>query len=322
MARTKPQEPLRIHGLELEAGARHDIELSQSNLPSAQVLPMELVVLHGRRPGPGLWISAAIHGDELCGVEIVKRVITGIDPERLNGTLYAVPIVNTFGFLQHTRTLPDGRDLNRCFPGSTQGSLASRLANIFMTEIVARCDYGIDLHTAGSGRDNLPQVRADLDDEQTALAAQAFGAPVMVHSRLRDGSLRAAAGARGKKTLLFEGGPPQRFDDRAIAVGERGVRNVMALLRMAGGARLRRPPKPSVPVRRVSWVRSPRAGVARLKARLGDRVTAHQTLGSVSDPLGGGLKLLRAPFDGIVVGIATDPLTYQGDALLNIGRID
>lgn len=311
--------PLLMAGKEIAPGTRHELHLSQSNLPSAQELPMRVVVLHGRRKGPGLWISAAIHGDEIGGVEVIRRVLHRIDPEQLRGTLYAIPIVNTFGFLQKTRTLPDGRDLNRTFPGSAGGSLASRLAHLFMTEIVDRCDYGIDLHTAGLGRDNLPQIRADLDDELVASAARAFGAPVMMHSKVRDGSLRASAAARGRPTLLYEGGAPLCFDEAAIATAERGVLNVMALLRMGGGARLRRTAPPHE-LRSSTWIRSPRAGVARITARMGDEVAYHDVIGTVAGPLGDKARKLRAPSDGIIIGLATNPIVYQGDGLIHLGR--
>ena len=318
MARSRA--PLLMAGAQLAAGQRHEIELVQSSLPSSQKVPMRVIVLHGRRDGPGLWLSAAIHGDEVGGVEIIRRVLDRLDPQRLKGTLIAVPIVNTFGFLNQSRTLPDRRDLNRSFPGAEKGSLASRLAHLFMTEIVERCDYGIDLHTAAEGRDNLPQIRADMGDEQTAAAAREFGAPVTIHSHVRDGSLRAAAGARGRKTLLYEAGEPLRFEESAIATGERGIMNVMALLRMGGGARTRHPAVPTLAVGRSTWLRSPRAGVARLAVKLGQQVEERQLLGEVGDPLGSdGALPLRSPGTGIVIGLATNPVVYQGDALVHMG---
>ena len=184
------RSPIRIAGFSVEPGRRGTVDLPLPQLYTHTPLTMPVHVVHGRRPGPCLFVSAAIHGDELNGVEIIRRVLGRPALSRLRGTLLAVPIVNVYGVIHHSRYLPDRRDLNRSFPGSERGSLASRLAHVFMTEIVARCEYGIDLHTAAYHRCNLPQIRADLGDERTAELAHAFAAPVVLDSRVRDGSLR------------------------------------------------------------------------------------------------------------------------------------
>src|SRR5690606_22188097 len=187
-------------------------------------------VLHGREEGPTVWMNAAIHGDELVGVEVIRRVLATLDPRTIRGTVLAVPIVNVLGAMTADRYLPDRRDLNRSFPGSPRGSLAARIAHLMMTEVVAKCEVGIDLHTGSDRRTNLPQVRADLDDPRTRELAEAFGAPVMLHAEVRDGPLREAAGQVGATVLLYGGREAWRVGEGAIAAGVEGVRRVLARL--------------------------------------------------------------------------------------------
>ena len=187
-------------------GTRETIDLPVSVLSDHMPVSMSAHVIHGRRPGPTLFVSAAVHGDEVIGVEIVRRLLRARNLDRLKGTLLAVPIVNAFGFMNHSRYLPDRRDLNRSFPGSAGGSLAARLAHIFMQEIVARSDAGIDLHSAAIHRTNLPQIRISPSKPETMALAEAFGAPLIVISKIRDGSLRQAAQDKGVNMLLYEAG--------------------------------------------------------------------------------------------------------------------
>jgi predicted deacylase len=268
-----------------------------------------------------VWLSAAVHGDEINGVEIIRRVTRGLDARTIAGTVIAVPIVNVHGFLNGDRYLPDRRDLNRSFPGSPSGSLAARIANLFMTEIVSRCDVGIDLHTGSDHRTNLPHVRADLDDPETRKLAGAFGAPLMLHARVRDGSLRGAATERGATVLLYEGGEALRFDDEALSVGTDGVRRVLAELGMID--RDDSEPRP-VPIesRRSTWVRARRSGIVLLDAELGDVVQRGQLLGVIHDSVGKRLAGVTAPKVGVVVGRVQQPLVNQGDALVNLAEID
>jgi uncharacterized protein len=188
---------------------------------------MPVVVINGKHPGPTVWLSGAIHGDELNGVEVVRRVLPRIDQRTLRGAIIAVPVVNVFGFVEQSRYLPDGRDLNRSFPGSARGSMASQLAALFMKEVVMQCELGIDLHTAAAHRTNIPQVRANLDDAETLALAKAFGAPFIIDARLRDGSVRSAATKRGIKVLLYEAGQIHRFDEEAVEAGVDGVLRVL-----------------------------------------------------------------------------------------------
>jgi predicted deacylase len=310
------QQPIEIGGTTVAPGTREDIEIHVERLASGPWISIPAIVLHGRRPGPKLSVSAAVHGDEINGVEVIRRLVSDVRPEELAGTMIAVPVVNQLGFMSGQRYLPDRRDLNRSFPGSQRGALAGRLAHLFMAEIISRCDYGIDLHSGSDNRANLPQVRADLDDERTRAVAEAFGAPLMLHARLRDGSLREAATQAGMAMLLFEGGEDNRYDDYAIDCAYDGVRRVLALLEMLDGA----PGTSGVPVtsRESRWVRAQRGGLLRAQVELGDRVESRQVLGHLSDIFGRGNLAVRAPFDGIVIGQTRSPLTNQGDALFHI----
>lgn len=318
---TPRRPPFHIGELDVAAGRSATGELPIARLVTGTRISLPIQVLHGRAPGPTVWLSAAVHGDEINGVEIIRRVTRGLDARTIAGTVIAVPIVNVHGFLNGDRYLPDRRDLNRSFPGSPSGSLAARIANLFMTEIVSRCDVGIDLHTGSDHRTNLPHVRADLDDPETRKLAEAFGAPLMLHARVRDGSLRGAATERGATVLLYEGGEALRFDDEALSVGTDGVRRVLAELGMID--RDDSEPRP-VPIesRRSTWVRARRSGIVLLDAELGDVVQRGQLLGVIHDSVGKRLAGVTAPKVGVVVGRVQQPLVNQGDALVNLAEID
>ena len=242
------RESFAIGGVRVRAGTVRALELPITRLVTGADVTLPVRVVHGREDGPCIWVNAAIHGDEVVGVEVVRQVMAGLDPKTFRGTLVAVPIVNVLGFMTGDRYLPDRRDLNRSFPGSARGSLASRIAHLMMTEVVAKCEVGIDLHTGSDRRTNLPQVRADLDDPRTRELAAAFGAPVMLHARVRDGSLRHAARESGATVLLYEGGENWRFDEWAIAAGTDGVRRVLGRLGMVDLPD-EEPPGPSVECR-------------------------------------------------------------------------
>ncbi|MBP0019157.1 MAG: succinylglutamate desuccinylase/aspartoacylase family protein [Cyanobacteria bacterium SBLK] len=299
---------------------RQRIEIPVARLPTQTLLSLPVTVIHGREAGAILWLSAAIHGDELNGVEIVRQVVGHIRPENLSGTLITVPIVNIFGFLQQSRYLPDRRDLNRCFPGSPKGSLASRLAHLFMEEIVNRSTHGIDLHTASDGRTNLPQIRANLEHEETYRFAREFGAPVMMHSNTRDGSLREAAGQKGIPVLLYEAGEALRFDRNAIRIGVEGVFRVMAALEMLSPIAID-PVSESVEVHSSKWVRASRSGILRLSIALGEKVEKWQAIGTIFDAFGEKTVSVRANLTGLVIGYAQNPLVNQGDAIVHIAML-
>ena len=313
--------PIEIAGREIAPGTRVQLEIPVGRrVTGAQVgLPVEVV--NGREPGPRVFVCAAVHGDEINGVEIIRRVLAQRSMSRLAGTLIAVPVVNLFGFVGLSRYLPDRRDLNRSFPGSPRGSLASRLAHTFLTEVVDRSTHGIDLHTAAVHRSNLPQIRACLDDPETARLAEAFGVPVLIHADTRDGSLRQEVFERRMPMLLYEGGEALRFDEAAIRAGVRGVLGTLRALDML-------PPAPNKPAaspfvaRSSHWVRAPEAGLLRSRARLGARVQQGQRLGVVADPLGARESSVDATHAGIVIGRSEIPLVNEGDALFHIATFE
>lgn len=282
-------------------------------------MSLPVSVIRGRYPGPCIWLSAAIHGDELNGVEIIRRVIHTIKPSFLHGTVLAVPVVNIFGLIEQSRYLPDRRDLNRSFPGSARGSLASRLAAIFMREIVSHCTYGIDLHTAAIHRDNFPQIRANLEDATTYHFAKAFGAPIVIHAGTRDGSLREAAAKRNIPTLLYEGGEALRFSEEVIRVGVEGVRRILAYLDMYT---LDAPTQVVIPVESYDtrWVRASRGGLWHRDVRLGQRIGQKEALGFVTDTFGDKPTVVRSPMEGRIIGHNQNPLVHQGDALVHVAK--
>lgn len=303
-------------------GERRRLEIPVARLVTETWLSLPVEVVNGARPGPTIWLSAAVHGDELNGVEIIRQVLDHLSPADLRGCLIAVPIVNVFGFVEQSRYLPDRRDLNRSFPGSPRGSLAARLAHLFMTEIVSRCRYGIDLHTAATGRINLPQIRANLADAETRRCAEAFAAPVIIHSETRDGSLRQAATQHGIHVLLYEAGEPLRFDEGAIATGVRGVLRVLAALKMTRRSASRPPARPPVVCHATRWVRAPHGGILRLDVELGQRVEKRQRLGAIADAFGDDRSYVMAPCEGLIIGLTVNPLVHQGDAVAHLARTD
>jgi len=315
------RSPITLGELTVAAGKTGTGELPIARLVTGTQISLPIQVFHGATDGPCVWLSAAVHGDEIAGVEIIRRAAEQLDPKKLRGTVIAVPIVNVHGFLNGDRYLPDRRDLNRSFPGSATGSLAARVANLFITEIVMRCDVGIDLHTGSDHRINLPQVRADLDDPDTRRLAEAFGAPIMLHARVRDGSLRGAATEHGKTVLLFEGGEAWRFDKQAIEVGTTGVLNVLSELDMIDSPtdRCIVPPRTS---RKSSWLRARRSGIVAMAVEAGDTVVKGQVVGVIHDSVGKRLARLNATRDGVVIGHVQHPLVNQGDAVVHIAELE
>ncbi|MFT5584860.1 MAG: putative deacylase [Cognaticolwellia sp.] len=302
----------------VDAGARMQVSLPISNLASGTQVSLPLLVVHGQAEGPTIWLSAAIHGDEINGVEIIRRVLEKLNPKTLRGTVIAVPVVNVHGFVNGDRYLPDRRDLNRSFPGSSNGSLARRIAHMLMTEVVARCSLGIDLHTGSDGRTNLPQIRADLEDPETRRLAKAFTAPFMMHAKPKEKTLRIAAAAVGARVLLFEGGEALRFDKNSITVGTAGVLRVLAELDMIDA--LHPPGHTQFYGEGSRWVRASRSGLAQMDCEIGDQVEAGAVLGRIHDSFGKRLSTLKCPSSGLVIGIKLEPLVNRGDALIHIAN--
>ena len=319
MSAAKPEhrnDPITVGGVTVAPGRKVRLDLPFARLVTGSRASLPVSVVNGRTAGPQVWLSGAIHGDELNGVEIVRRVLARLDARRLRGAVIAVPIVNPLGFAAGSRYLPDRRDLNRSFPGSRRGSTASRLAYLFRTEIVEQCSFGIDLHTATNHRINLPQVRADCDDPETVALAKAFGAPFTIHARVRDGSLRQTAADLGIKVLIYEAGQAHSFDEDAI---ELGVNGVLRSLRSIGLIDERLPrPVMSKFIRRTRWLRSRRGGLVNIDVALGQHVVEGDVMARVSDAFGTRPTSIRSQHAGWVIARTLNPIVSPGDALVHL----
>jgi hypothetical protein len=307
-----------IGGTRIAPGETKKLEIPIVRLYTDTSMFLPVFIKRGKKPGPTLFVSAAIHGDELNGIEIISRLINSKNISGLKGTLIAVPLVNAYGVLNHERYLPDRRDLNRSFPGSKKGSLASRIAHIFMNEIVKKCDYGIDLHTGAIHRSNLPQIRANLDDKKTLAMAKAFGVPVLINSNLRDGSLRESANDLGISMLLYEAGEALRFDELSIRVGYRGILNVMRHLGMVTKRRSKKDPVEPYIARESGWVRATDSGFISHKHKLGDYVHKGDILAKVKDPYGEVIDIIKSNAEGVIIGKQNIPLVHEGEAVYHI----
>ena len=312
-------ESIGIGDVNVAPGYRTQVDLPIADLSIHVPMAMPVHVINGPEVGPTLFVAAAIHGDELNGVEIIRRIIQLAALRRLKGILIAVPIVNVPGFLSLSRYLPDRRDLNRSFPGSPRGSLAARLANTFLDEVLANATHGIDLHTGAIHRENFPQIRVDLDNPAAEPMARAFGAPLVVNAASREGSLRGAADKRGVPVIVYEGGEALRFDEVAIRTGVRGVIGVMEHLGMLPASKRADGSQAPRMLRDSSWVRAPASGVVRSKQKTGAEVEVGDLLAVVSDPLGEAETEIKSPMEGVIVGRTNLPLAHEGDALFHIG---
>jgi len=316
------RQNIRIGRVEVAAGESVILDLPMPSLYSHAPINRPVQVIHGKRDGPRLFVSAAVHGDEINGVEIIRRLLRMPLVRKLRGTLLAIPIVNVYGFVSRSRYLPDRRDLNRAFPGSERGSMAARLAELFLNEIVAQSDYGVDLHTGAVHRENLPQIRANLDHPETARIARAFHVPVLLNANVRDGSLRQVAMEYNIPILLYEAGEALRFDEHSIRAGVKGIVAVMRELEMLpASSRSRAYPEPLV-ARASTWVRAGRSGILRVTVPLGARVRKGQVIGVIADPFGQQELEVRASCGGIVIGRTNLPLVNEGEGLFHIARFD
>ena len=295
-----PDEKFTLGGIDIPKGMSLTVNLE---LPKLYNTPTQLPVrvIRGKRRGPIIFVSAAIHGDELNGIEIVRRLRKLEILKKIKGTLILVPIVNVYGIMTLSRYLPDRRDLNRSFPGSSKGSLSSRVAKIFFDEIVSKCDLGIDLHTASIHKSNLPQIRTNIDNEYTFTLAKAFQAPVILHSELRDGSLRSVAQEKGIPILLYEAGEALKFDETSIRIGVHGIINVLRSNGMLPKVQ-RKTKKIPIVMRTSQWVRSNESGILRTIKALGDTVTQDEVVAYIDDPLGDEVFTIVSPFDGVIIG--------------------
>lgn len=322
VARAKARAPFELGGKSIAAGSSGTAHIPLSRLADHTDMMLKATVWHGKQPGPALFVSGAIHGDEIIGVEIIRRVSQIKMLSRIRGTLILIPVVNGYGFLGMSRYLPDRRDLNRVFPGVEDGSPASKLAFTFMQEIVSRCEFGIDLHSGAIHRENLPQIRADLKNPVVNEMAEAFGASILLNANLRDGSLREAASSVGCNMLLYEAGEALRFDETAIRIGVKGVLGVMRQIGML--PRLKLTKRRALPVKPQSshWVRAPMSGLMRARRALGDVIESGSVLASISEPSGKVEEQVLAKYSGVVIGRTNLPIVNRGDALFHVARVD
>lgn len=306
-------------GEKIFPGEKKVINIPIPNLYSSTPSTMPIYVKHGRQPGPVVLITAALHGDEINGVEIIRRLFKSSKINNIKGTLVAIPVTNSYGFVALSRYLPDRRDLNRSFPGSSSGSLAARLAYLFSSEMLPKVDLLIDLHTGSKHRVNLPQIRVSRDEHKIISLAKAFNAPVILISAIRPGTIRQQAELLNVQVLVYEGGEALRFDEIAIRYGLRGILGVMAELKMI--RRSKRLVSSSEVVQTSTWMRAPFSGMIFLKKHLGQKISKDQIIGHIFDPFTTKDEHLIATCDGIIVGRNNLPLVNEGDAIINVASL-
>jgi predicted deacylase len=305
----------------VQAGESKRIEMPVSEQLMQGTVSIPLHVVYGKKPGPTICLTATLHGDEICGIEIIRQVLSAIKPEKLKGIIIFVPVVNVFGFNHNSRYLPDRRDLNRCFPGSRRGSMAARLANLYITQVIQKCDFAIDFHTAAIGKTNYPQVRANLEDKEIYKFAKSFNAPVMIHSKEIHGSLREAAQKVNCKMIVFESGEVNRFDPASIQVAVDGIFHVLHEMKMTKSKRKVKTIHPKE-FKKMKWLRAPKSGLFHTLHQLGSVVKDKETIGEISDIFGDTIAKVKAPCSGMVVGLTTNPKVHQGDAIVHIACTD
>ena len=313
----KKSDRFTIDNIEIKGGERLRINIDMGSIYDFTDVKMPVEIIRGKEDGPTIFVSSTIHGDEINGIEIVRQLLNRKELKKIRGTLIAIPIVNIFGFNDRSRYLPDRRDLNRCFPGLKNGSLASQLADKFMQEIVLKSDFGIDLHTGAFHRRNHPQIRCDISDETTLDLAKIFGAPVIVNSNLRDGSLRASVAQENIPVILFEAGEALRFDEDNIKIGVEGILNVMSALGMIATKKNIQSKKTFI-ARSSSWLRAPKSGIHTPRKKLGQIVKKGEVIGEISNPFGDHKAAIKSHEDGMIIGLSVLPLTNKGDALFHI----
>ncbi len=312
-----------ISGVTVNRGERKQIEIDIARLYDSTEMTLSVEVICGAEDGPALFLSSATHGDELNGTETIRRLLSMPMMDNIKGTLIAAPIVNSYGFNTKSRYLPDRRDLNRSFPGAPEGSLAGRLAHIFVTEIVNQSTHGLDFHTGAINRSNLPQIRAKLDGEGVRAMADDFSAPVTLNDDLRDGSLREYCYTNDIPVLVYEGGEALRYSERAITCAVDGTINVMVGLGMLPATEKLENSETTINMSSGSfWIRAPRSGLLVSDKILGDVVEEGELLGLMTDAFNNERAEITAPHRGIIIGATTTPLLNEGDATYHIARYE
>jgi predicted deacylase len=309
-------------GETIKPGSHAQLELTAPASYGNAVMAIPVYVFHGKKPGPCLFVSGAIHGDEINGAEIIRRLLKSSALKSIQGTLIAIPVVNMYGFMYQSRYLPDRRDLNRAFPGNKTGSLTSRLAHLFMNEIVKKCNYGIDLHSGALHRSNLPQIRINLATQHAERLAKAFNVPVILNANFRDGSLRQAANEMNIPILLYEAGEALRFDDIAIRLGVKGILNVMREINMLNHVRHKTAHIQPRIARASSWIRATKSGIMHPYKDLGKAVSRGEVIAVIADPFSREELEIIAPNSGIIIGRNNLPLVNEGEALFHVANFE
>ncbi|MEZ4268539.1 MAG: M14 family metallopeptidase [Myxococcota bacterium] len=320
MSKTRTRKPVGEWGSEVIAlGESRDISLPVSESSSSIMVHVPVHVRRGPVDGPVVFVTAALHGDEINGTGAIRQLIGDEEFKLLKGSVILIPVLNLLAFERHSRYMPDRRDLNRAFPGSTGGSLASRMARTIFDEIISRADYGIDIHTAALRRTNYPNVRADMSDPRVRKLAKSFGCEIVLNGEGPQGAFRSEACQAGCPTIVMEGGEVWKVEPGIVESATRGVKNVLRGLEMlAGEADL---PDYQVIINKSKWVRADFGGFLQFHVQPGDIVEEGQPLATNTTLLGRELSMLRAPFDGVVIGMATLPSVTPGEPVCNLGKL-
>ncbi|MEP1033728.1 succinylglutamate desuccinylase/aspartoacylase family protein [Ekhidna sp.] len=298
----------------------HRQNIPTARLPSGTVIEIPILSYEAKAEGPTLFLMAGMHGDEINGVEIIRRIITQGLYKVSAGRVICIPVFNVFGFINFSREVPDGKDVNRSFPGSQNGSLASQFAYFLMQEVIPHIDYGIDFHTGGKQINNFPQVRAMLEDPTNKALANAFAPPFIINSPFREKSLRKESGKLGKSILVYEAGESLKLRKPAIDVGLNGMLRVMKHLGM-----IKEAPSPKsapITISKSSWTRASRAGLHYAQARNGSFVKKGDIMGVISDPYGEYEKKIKATHDCYILSVNNNPVVNRGDALFHTGVVE
>lgn len=306
----------------ISLGETVQINMDIARLHTRSKIEVPIIISRGKVEGPCLLLIGGIHGDEMNGVEIVRQIISGELNKPEKGTVICIPLLNVFGFLNQKREFPDGRDLNRAFPGSNTGSLASRFADHLMTKVIPKVDYCIDFHTGGAQRFNYSQVRVDKIDEESLKLAHVFGSPFIVYSKSKERTFRKSMANLGKKVLLFEGGKSLFLDKNVTKVGIQGAINVMHYLEMrdfSSKISMHSDEKPPIIITNSKWIRAKHSGMYRSYVSAGQKVEKGVKLGSISDPFGAYESAFKNKQEGYILNSNHSPVVNQGDALLHIG---
>tara|TARA_R110002095_G_scaffold71763_2_gene61062 strand:+ start:859 stop:2013 length:1155 start_codon:yes stop_codon:yes gene_type:complete len=320
MTKLRKRKPIdQWNGETIPAGSSRDVKLAVSESYSSMTVKIPIHIRRAVEDGPVVFVTAALHGDEINGTGAIRELIQDENFQLLRGSVILVPVLNLLAFDRHSRYLPDRRDLNRSFPGSANGSLAGRMARIIFDEIVSRCDYGIDLHTASVRRTNYPNVRGDMTSPEVRRLAEAFGSEIIMNGKGPQGAFRREACASGCPTIIMEGGEVWKVEPGIVESAARGVRNVLRNLQMLDG----KPESPDyqVVVDKSTWVRAERGGFLKFHVKPGDIINKDQPLATNTTLLGRERSMVYSPFDAVVIGMTTLPAISPGEPICNLGML-